>query len=141
MCLRERSLAVIASFLMLYPISACSNKPKPETKQGHVTIEGRVLDRADSLAVWQASVLFREVKMGAMTDTAGFYRVRNVPAGTYTIEVSSVTHATHSMQLTITAAPDTIQLDFYLDRKQYDNFGHPIDPADTLGQSSGFEPQ
>ena len=53
-----------------------------------ILFSGRITDAQTGEPLPRASVLLAEVRMGATTDSAGFFTFRNVPSGHHTIEIS-----------------------------------------------------
>ncbi|MBN2601602.1 MAG: carboxypeptidase-like regulatory domain-containing protein, partial [Candidatus Marinimicrobia bacterium] len=53
-------------------------------------ISGRVIDNKTGDALMGANVIIVENSLGAATDLEGFYSIRNVPSGTYSLMVSYI---------------------------------------------------
>jgi iron complex outermembrane receptor protein len=71
-----------------------------------ITLSGKVTDAQTGESLSGASVYLAEARIGTSTDTAGFYTLKNIPAGHYTIEVSYSgfnTFVTHMDVLSSTA--------------------------------------
>lgn len=61
-----------------------------EAQEGKGTIKGKVLSLRTREALMGTTVLIHSTTSGAVTDTAGYYTIANVPAGNYTLEYRSV---------------------------------------------------
>lgn len=68
--------------------------------QSSASLSGKVVDD-QSEAVPGITVVLKEIKIGGVTDIQGSYAIDNIPAGTYTIEVSGVSYEKQSFELTI----------------------------------------
>ncbi|HEX5026502.1 MAG TPA: TonB-dependent receptor, partial [Agriterribacter sp.] len=53
-------------------------------------------------AIAGVSIYFADAKTGAITNEGGFYSIKNIAAGTYLIEVSSIGYASITEQVTLT---------------------------------------
>jgi iron complex outermembrane receptor protein len=58
------------------------------------SLTGTVTHREDGETVIGATVYVPELRVGATTDVTGTYRLNNLPAGTFTVQVSYVSHKT-----------------------------------------------
>lgn len=65
------------------------------------TLTGRVMHRENSEAVVGATVFIPELRSGATTDVEGVYRFANLPTGTFTVQVSYVSHKTIVRKVTL----------------------------------------
>ncbi|MGE5439517.1 MAG: TonB-dependent receptor [Bacteroidota bacterium] len=59
-------------------------------QEGKGTIKGKVISQRTREALMGTTVLIHNTTSGAVTDTAGYYTIANVPAGNYTLEYRSV---------------------------------------------------
>lgn len=57
-------------------------------------ISGKITQKENREPCIGASIYIRELKKGTTTDTSGFYVLRNLPAGSYILQVSSVSMKT-----------------------------------------------
>ena len=73
---------ILASFLLFSSIALYAQSP------AKITLSGKVQDAQTGEPLVGASVLLAEARIGATTDTAGSYIIRNIPAGHYTVELS-----------------------------------------------------
>jgi len=65
------------------------------------TIRGFVKSAEDGNAIPFAKVFIEELKIGANTDFNGFYSIPKVPAGNYTVKISSVEFNDYSEKITV----------------------------------------
>jgi iron complex outermembrane receptor protein len=73
------------------------------------SLNGHVTDSATRRPIDGASVYFPQLKLGAVTDRDGSYRIGSLPKGVYDVAVQSVGHATIVRQVELTGA---MTLDF-----------------------------
>ncbi|MGF1670388.1 MAG: carboxypeptidase-like regulatory domain-containing protein, partial [Balneolaceae bacterium] len=64
-------------------------------------VEGRITDAATGESIPTANVFLVELERGAASDFDGFYRIGNLPAGTYTLRVTFVGYRSIRQQITI----------------------------------------
>jgi hypothetical protein len=57
------------------------------------TIKGKVIDAADSVTLIGANVIILGHNLGAATDINGYYKINNIPPGTYSIKTSFIGYA------------------------------------------------
>lgn len=81
------------------------------------TINGRVVDAATGDPVIGGSVAVDGTRLGAYTNVNGQYTIRNVPAGTYTLKVTSVGYAVKTIEQVKVDVGRTIQQDIVLSAK------------------------
>ncbi len=85
-------------------------------------IKGRVLNAKDRSPVVGANVVLRGTNLGAATDLDSYFEIRNIPPGSYALEVSAVGYEpavltdqmvsnVRPVELDITLQPTTIQLE------------------------------
>ncbi len=94
-------LTTLALLILFLPLRAGAAEPG--------TVKGTITDRTDGEAVVGASVMLENTTFGAATDLDGNYTIQNVPAGTYTMRVSSVGYSPYSRSVTV-AAGQTITI-------------------------------
>ena len=61
---------------------------------GQFTLTGKISLAGQSEPPFGASVYIQELKMGTSADTSGNYTISAIPAGTYTLKISYVSHPT-----------------------------------------------
>lgn len=88
-----------------------SNLKKASSPSATVSLYGRITEASSGQPVAGASVNLPDVKKGAITNSDGEYLIRNLAAGNYWIEISSVGYQSISERITLTA---DLQLDFSL---------------------------
>ncbi|MFT7036752.1 MAG: iron complex outermembrane receptor protein [Cyclobacteriaceae bacterium] len=54
------------------------------------TIAGQIIDEHDQLPLEYASIFIKELKRGTSADSKGYYAIKDICPGTYTIEISHV---------------------------------------------------
>jgi len=65
------------------------------------SLRGNVTDSASHQPLAGASVYFPQLKLGAVTDTKGNYKIAPLPKGAYSVELHMTGYATLSRQITI----------------------------------------
>jgi hypothetical protein len=58
--------------------------------QGRFSLEGRVLNSSDSSAIEMVAIVIKELNIWSVSDQKGFFILRNVPAGSYNLQVTSL---------------------------------------------------
>ena len=66
------------------------------------TVTGQVTAEATGQPVASAQVFIQELNIGSLTQVNGRYLLVSVPAGSYTLSVTSIGHETQSTQITVT---------------------------------------
>lgn len=75
------------------------------------SLSGHVMDATTHQAVTGATVYFPQLKLGAVSDVKGNYKIAPLPKGTYEVELEMVGYATLTKQITI---HEDVMLDFAL---------------------------
>ena len=70
-------------------------------------ISGKITQKESQEPCIGASIYIRELKKGTITDTAGVYVLRNLPTGSYTLQISSISMKT--IRQTIVVSEDISQ--------------------------------
>ncbi len=79
-----------------------------------VAIKGRIFDKETGETMPYTNVYISGTNIGSMAFTDGFYIMRGLPAGTYTVKASYISYTLGSQ--TVTLAPGEVaNLDFYLE--------------------------
>ncbi len=86
----------------------------PSVPQGTSGIEGRVVDATSGQALHEAVVDLVGEPIGMLTNRAGYYALRTVPAGEHIVRVRVIGYATQERQVTVTAGRATVA-DFALE--------------------------
>ncbi len=68
---------------------------------GQNTLTGRVMHGESGEAVIGAAIYLPDLRLGATTNAEGAYRITNLPAGTYAVQVSYVSHKTLIQQVAV----------------------------------------
>jgi iron complex outermembrane receptor protein len=68
------------------------------------SLTGTITHREDQETVVGATVYLPELRLGATTDVNGTYRLTNLPGGTFTVQVSYVSHKTLIRKVTVNGA-------------------------------------
>ncbi|WP_234735137.1 TonB-dependent receptor [Tellurirhabdus bombi] len=76
------------------------------------TLSGQVKHQENNEAVIGATIFIPELRTGATTDVNGSYRLANLPNGTFTIQVSFISHKTIVQKVTL---PGVQTLDFTME--------------------------
>ena len=76
------------------------------------SLSGRVTHGESGEAVIGAAIYLPDLRLGATTDTDGAYRLANLPTGTFTVQVSYISHKTLIKSVTIR---DTTTQDFVME--------------------------
>ncbi|HSW55930.1 MAG TPA: carboxypeptidase-like regulatory domain-containing protein [Ignavibacteriaceae bacterium] len=79
------------------------------------TIKGKVIDAADSVTLIGANVIILGHNLGAATDINGYYKISNIPPGTYSIRTSFVGYAPTVRENVNVKNSDDLILDFELE--------------------------
>jgi hypothetical protein len=62
----------------------------PAITQNRFSLDGRIMNSGDSSAVEMAAILIKGVNLWAVTNEKGYFIINNIPAGTYTLQLSSL---------------------------------------------------
>ncbi|HUZ59523.1 MAG TPA: TonB-dependent receptor [Hanamia sp.] len=65
------------------------------------SLSGHITDTATRKAIEGASVYFPQLKLGAVTDINGNYKIPSLPQGIYEVEIQSLGHATITRQVNL----------------------------------------
>ncbi|MDP4284904.1 MAG: TonB-dependent receptor [Bacteroidota bacterium] len=68
---------------------------------GQVSLSGKITERSRHEALSGASVYIPDIKLGAVTQPDGRYEIKNIPNGTYLVEVSFVGYASQTKEITV----------------------------------------
>ena len=64
-------------------------------------IHGHVIDKNTGEHLPYIFVMLKGTTIGVSTESTGHYMIRNIPEGTFTVEVSSVGYKTHSREIVV----------------------------------------
>ncbi len=79
------------------------------------TLKGKVTDKSTNEALIGANVIVLNQSWGAATDVDGFYEIKNIPAGNYTIKASFVGYAPFEKKDVTIKNFQVVELDFELE--------------------------
>lgn len=79
------------------------------------TLKGKVTDKSTNEALIGANVIVLNHSWGAATDIDGFYEIKNIPAGTYSIKVTYVGYALFEKKDVEIKSFQVVELDFELE--------------------------
>ncbi len=68
------------------------------------SLSGKIIHKEDNETVVGATIYIPELRIGASSDVNGTYRISNLPKGTFTVQVSYVSHRTVIEKVTIDGA-------------------------------------
>jgi len=82
---------------------------------GGGSIKGKVTDKTTTEALIGANVVVQSEQWGAATDLNGFYIIKNIPAGTYTIKASYVGYKSFEQKDVVVKNFQVVELNFELE--------------------------
>ena len=116
-------------------------------------IHGHVIDRNTGEHLPYIVVILKGTTIGVSTESTGHYMMRNVPEGTFTVEVSSVGYKTqqieinvrrgHSYEVNFSLEEDLVQIDGVIvsaTRSETTRRMSPTANATTVAQGLSFQP-
>jgi iron complex outermembrane recepter protein len=95
-------LMCFSSFLILSIAATAQNK-----------LSGTILDSHDNAPLKGVAVSIPDIKTGAISDSSGRYHIKNIPEGTYLVEIALTGYATKLETVIIKGTP---QKDYSIDR-------------------------
>src|SRR5699024_9946894 len=63
-------------------------KPGKMSAQGSATLSGFITDRQSGQMLPGATVQLKDTNKGAASDSSGYFQIKNIPPGSYTLAVS-----------------------------------------------------
>jgi len=91
------SFLIVLSVLLL-----CQHYPA-EAIEGKGELQGKVIDKKTFEELIGATVLIERTKLGAATGLDGSFKIKNIPAGRYTVKVSAVGYRPRKLKIDITS--------------------------------------
>lgn len=70
------------------------------------SVHGYVSDQVSGETLIGATILLKDTDFGATSNTSGYYQLRNIPAGTYTIRVSYLGYTAYEEEITFDPGED-----------------------------------
>ncbi len=107
----QHSSMLIALALCFGILSATSQVKQP-ARAGLGTIMGTVVDNETKDELPGCNVEIRDTPLGASADMKGFYMIRDVPPGMYTLRISYVGYARGEVDSVVVQASDTVRVDY-----------------------------
>lgn len=80
--------------------SMAANGDLTPVKEGNV-ITGHVVEKGSELSLPYATVLIVETGKGTVTDAEGYFRLKDIAPGTYTIKVQTIGYGTQTKKITV----------------------------------------
>ena len=110
-----RNLLLAAlSVILLVPGALAQTRTEASQPLAPVTIKGRIFDAETGETMPYTNVFITGTNIGTMAFTDGFYIMRGLPPGTYTVKASYISYGIGSQ--TVTLAPgEVVNLDFHLE--------------------------
>src|SRR5690242_1432038 len=87
-------ITAFSGLLILYTLYAAAAAPPG-------SLSGKVVDAATHAGLTGATIYLPELKTGTVTRTGGSFRLQDIPAGSYLVEVRYVGYKTLAQTLTI----------------------------------------
>lgn len=84
--------------------------PLPAVLVGHAGIQGRITDEKGGLGIPYASIIFKGTSTGATTDLNGYFALKDVREGTYTLVISALGYNTKQIVERLDAGSVTISV-------------------------------
>lgn len=120
----KATLTLIAIISLFLPFTF-AQRTSTANCDTYVTIKGIVLDEETKGPLIGANVSLINTNYGAATDINGFFIIKNVPCGTYSIRASYIAYNTQVKDSVILNSNDTLVIDFELymgwDKDAYDD--------------------
>jgi outer membrane receptor protein involved in Fe transport len=126
------TLPAVLAFLFTAGLTAPASAQEPAVD---ATITGRVLEQGTGDPVAGATVTVEGTDLRAVSDTAGVYRLRNVPAGRQVVQVQRLGYAQARFPVTVPAR-GVVELDLLLAIRALELEGVTV-TADPVGRARG----
>src|SRR6478609_3620624 len=75
------------------------------------SISGTIKDAKTGEAIIGANILIKDTSIGSSTDIEGNFTIAKINAGTYTLQISSVTYKTHVIENVVVEDAKKVSLD------------------------------
>lgn len=95
-----KKLTIFISALVCAIVSMAAGVDNSPVKEGNV-ITGHVIEKGTENSLPYATVLIVETGAGTVTDADGYFKLKNVPAGKYTLKVNSVGYAQQTKEVNV----------------------------------------
>lgn len=98
--MRKNKLTIFCMGLLCSLGSMAANGDLTPVKEGNV-ITGHVVEKGSELSLPYATVLIVETGKGTVTDAEGYFRLKDIAPGTYTIKVQTIGYGTQTKKITV----------------------------------------
>lgn len=98
--MRKNKLTIFCMGLLCSLVSMAANGDLTPVKEGNV-ITGHVVEKGSELSLPYATVLIVETGKGTVTDAEGYFRLKDIAPGTYTIKVQTIGYGTQTKKITV----------------------------------------
>ena len=95
-----KKLSIFISALVCAIVSMATGVDNSPVKEGNV-ITGHVIEKGTENSLPYATVIIVETGEGTVTDTDGYFKLKKVPAGKYTLKVNSVGYAQQTKEVSV----------------------------------------
>ena len=95
-----KKLSIFISALVCAIVSMAAGVDNSPVKEGNV-ITGHVIEKGTENSLPYATVIIVETGEGTVTDTDGYFKLKKVPAGKYTLKVNSVGYAQQTKEVSV----------------------------------------
>ena len=96
----KKYLLVLVSLCCVLSAAFAENPDYPELKKSDANIIGHVLDKKTKEHLPYITVALKGTTIGTVTDATGHYFLKNLPEGSFVLEVSSVGYKTLTRNVT-----------------------------------------
>ena len=107
----KKYLLVLVSLCCVLSAPFAENPDYPELKKSDANIIGHVLDKKTKEHLPYITVALKGTTIGTVTDATGHYFLKNLPEGSFVLEVSSVGYKTLTRNVTLKRGK-TLEEDF-----------------------------
>ena len=98
--MKKNKLTIFCMGLLCSLGSMAANGDLTPVKEGNV-ITGHVVEKGSELSLPYATVLIVETGKGTVTDAEGYFRLKDIAPGTYTIKVQTIGYGTQTKKITV----------------------------------------
>ena len=110
----KKYLLVLVSLCCVLSAAFAENPDYPELKKSDANIIGHVLDKKTKEHLPYITVALKGTTIGTVTDATGHYFLKNLPEGSFVLEVSSVGYKTLTRNVTLKRGK-TLEEDFEIE--------------------------
>lgn len=113
--MRKNKLTIFCMGLLCSLGSMAANGDLTPIKEGNV-ITGHVVEKGSELSLPYATVLIVETGKGTVTDADGYFKLKDIAPGTYTIKVQTIGYGTQTKKITV-SDDFTVDVHFLLEEE------------------------